>query len=414
MRLKPFILTLCTAALATPLFAQQGFPYIMPETQPNQEMSVAMERVYNQYGANTPQNNELFTLFKYSPIQGLDYNGFNGTITRRDPSRIVKVGDTYYMWYTLRNTESGPVGGTNCTDTKPSVDWDLCDIGYATSKDGFTWEEQGVAVKRPEKPTLGWRSVSTPEILVWEGKYYLYFQAFSKASGTGDTAGGDDCPVAMAEADSPNGPWRYIDEIIIPNGKEGEWDMLSIHDPLPVVFKGKIYMYYKSDYNGKDAFIRSQGVAIGDNPKGPFVKSPLNPIMSSGHETQLFRFKEGIAAILTRDGHEHNTIQYSDNGIDFNVASIVEFMPNASGLYDPDAFTNTPYADGITWGVCHHTIYQKQGQYTMMLRFDCDLSLKVNEPYMKQNHVPYTLEEYMRRGLTAGMKQKIIKRESEN
>jgi hypothetical protein len=52
----------------------------------------------------------------------------------------------------------------------PSTDWDLCEIWHATSEDGFTWEEQGVAVPRPPKPSPGWRSVATPDILVWKGK----------------------------------------------------------------------------------------------------------------------------------------------------------------------------------------------------------------------------------------------------
>ena len=34
----------------------------------------------------------------------------------------------------------------NCSDTIPARDWDLCEIRYATSEDGFTWREQGVAV----------------------------------------------------------------------------------------------------------------------------------------------------------------------------------------------------------------------------------------------------------------------------
>jgi hypothetical protein len=60
----------------------------------------------------------------------------------------------------------------------PSTDWDLSEIWYATSEDGFVWQEQGVAVPRPAKPAPGWRSVSTPDVLFWKGKYYLYYQAF--------------------------------------------------------------------------------------------------------------------------------------------------------------------------------------------------------------------------------------------
>ena len=86
-----------------------------------------------------------------------------------------------YVWYTCRKTAVKPVGmsrAKEATDVIPSSDWDLADIYYATSKDGFTWEEQGVAVPRPLKPNPGWRSVTTTDILVWKGKYYLYYQAF--------------------------------------------------------------------------------------------------------------------------------------------------------------------------------------------------------------------------------------------
>ena len=55
---------------------------------------------------------------------------------------------------------------------------------------------------------------------------------------------------------------------------------------------------------------------------GPFKKYELNPIISSGHETQFFRFKQGIASIMAKDGHENNTIQYSEDGKNFKVASI--------------------------------------------------------------------------------------------
>ena len=65
----------------------------------------------------------------------------------------------------------------------PSTDWDLAEIWYATSKDGFRWEEQGLAIPRPPRPQIGWRSVATPDILRWKGKYYLYYQGFLEMSG---------------------------------------------------------------------------------------------------------------------------------------------------------------------------------------------------------------------------------------
>ncbi len=398
----------CATLLSAEAFAAKPFPYVMSDEKPDYELSPAMQRVYDQYGAATPQQNELYTQFRYSKLTGLDYHDHDGTVTRRDPSRIVRANGKYYIWYTLRNTPTTYMGGEKSTETIPSTDWDLCDIGYATSEDGFHWTEQGVAAGRPPKPNPGHRSVSTPEILVWKGKYYLYYQAFDYASGT---KGGDDCPVAVSVADSPDGPWKATNKVVIPNGAKGDWDQSSIHDPHPIVYKGKIYLYYKSDYKAANGeTLRSTGLAIADNPLGPFKKYEKNPVMSSGHETQMFRFKEGIAAMLAKDGHEANTIQYSPNGKDFYVASYCDRMPIASGTYDPDAFTDVEYAKGITWGIAHVNVWGPHRR-SYMLRYDCDLRIGYDNKWMKKNvGTECTPEEFLERSLNKQQRDAIIER----
>ncbi|MEM6964867.1 MAG: family 43 glycosylhydrolase, partial [Bacteroidota bacterium] len=290
-------------------------------------------------------------------------------------------------------------------------DWDLAEIWYATSKDGFTWEEQGVAIPRPPKPNVGWRSVSTTDILEWKGKYYLYYQGFMEASGKR----GDDCPVAVSYADSPDGPWTPHNKIVIPNGGEGDWDQYSIHDPYPLVYKNKIYLYYKSDFDGDPRLVRMQGLAIADNPLGPFEKHPLNPVLNSGHETTLFPFKEGIAAIVIRDGNEHFTVQYAEDGVNFEVASHVELTPIAAGPYIPDAFTNTSSGKGITWGLSHLTnVTNWDENHAILLRFDCDLSLEVNDPEMKKHSYYYKPEFYYKHALSENQKKRIAKNQKSN
>ncbi|MEX0289209.1 MAG: glycoside hydrolase family 117 protein, partial [Flavobacteriaceae bacterium] len=311
-----------------------GFPFILPKEKPERPMSAAMERIYTDYLAARPEENELFSQFKYTELKGFDYNDHDGTISRRDPSKILYHNGKYYVWYTYRNTPIPPQGAAKSNDTIPSSDWDLSEIWYATSNDGFTWEEQGVAIKRPKKPLVGWRSVTTTDILEWEGKYYLYYQGFMEASGKR----GDDCPVAVSYSDSPDGPWTPYNEIVIPNGAKGEWDQFSIHDPYPLVHNGKIYLYYKSDFGERPDLVRMQGLAIADNPLGPFTKHELNPVITSGHETSLFPFKEGVAALVYKDGPEHNTIQYAADWVNFEIASITELLPYAAAPHVPDAF----------------------------------------------------------------------------
>jgi hypothetical protein len=60
-------------------------------------------------------------------------------VTRRDPSDVIRVGDTYYVWYTkvVKGAGTGifqyPSGYSG-------------DVFYATSTDGQKFEEQGIAV----------------------------------------------------------------------------------------------------------------------------------------------------------------------------------------------------------------------------------------------------------------------------
>ncbi|MEM6319422.1 MAG: family 43 glycosylhydrolase [Bacteroidota bacterium] len=377
---------------------QGAFPFELPQEKPNRAMSTAMERIYTNYESPQPENNELFSQFKYTELEGFDYNGHDGTITRRDPSKILLHNGKYYVWYTHRKTPTPPQGAAKSTDVIPSSDWDLADIWYATSADGFTWEEQGVAIARPPKPSPGWRSVTTTDILEWEGKYYLYYQAFMEASGKR----GDDCPVAVSYANSPDGPWTPHKEIVIPNGAAGEWDQYSIHDPYPLVHNGKIYLYYKSDFGEKPHKVRMQGLAIADHPLGPFTKHPLNPVITSGHETSLFPFRKGVAALVYKDGPEHNTIQYAEDWVNFEIASITELMPYAAAPHVPDAFTNTKDGRGITWGLAHFINYTGDWskQSSKLVRFDCDLSLDVHDPEMKKHRVSHRPEVYYQQGLS--------------
>ncbi len=387
-----------------------GYPWDIPPTKPDRPLSMAMERLYDNYLTPRPEDNELFSSFKYTRLKGFDYNGGDGTISRRDASKIIFENGKYYVYYTKRHTKVPPIGAKRAhesTDEIPSTDWDLAEIWYATSEDGFTWEEQGVAVPRPPKPTVGWRAVTTTDILKWKGKYYLYYQGFLEASGKK----GDHCPVAASFADSPDGPWTPANRIIIPNGEPGTWDQYSIHDPYPLVYKDKIYVYFKAAYGDRPDYLVGNGLAMADDPLGPFEKHPLNPLFNSGHETALFPFREGIAALVIRNGNESNTIQYAPDGINFNIAAVTSLMPTAAGSYIPDAFNSNGNGRGISWGLCHFTNASDDPakRYSVLARFDCDLSLDVDDAEMKNTQLWLKPDVYFSQGLSAQQRERLQK-----
>ncbi len=375
----------------------EGFPWDIPQSKPDRPMSGAFERLYENYATPRPEENELFSSFKYTKLEGFDYRNADGTLTRRDPSKIIFENGKFYVWYTKRDTICPPRGAANCTDEIPSTDWDLAEIWYATSDDGFTWEEQGLAVARPPKPQAGWRSVATPDILKWKEKYYLYYQAFEEASGTK----GDHCPVAVSYSNSPDGPWTAVEGITVENGEPGSWDQFSIHGPAPLVYKGKIYLYYKAAFGDRPDYLVGLGLATADDPLGPFEKHPLNPVMNSGHETTFFPYREGIAALAIRNGNEANTIQYSPDGVNFDIASVSTLLPTAAKPYAPDAFLDTGDGRGIEWGLCHFTNGGAPGKkYGFLARFDCSLSRDEKNPQMKNTQVNIKPDVYFQQGLT--------------
>ncbi|MBD0404335.1 family 43 glycosylhydrolase [Flammeovirga sp. EKP202] len=421
---KLFYLSLITLGLMSCAQKQQfpdaAFPLKVADVDPNRPMSSAMKRAFQHYEAPRLLDNELYTNFKYTELKGFDYNNGDGTISRRDPSKIIFENGQYYVWYTHRETPLPPQGKGNANDTLPSTDWDLAEIWYATSKDGFTWEEQGVAVTRPPKPKPGWRSVATADILKFKGKYYLYYQAFNAPSGTYDEAKDayDICPVALSVAVSPDGPWTPVNKVVIPFGESNEWDWRVIHDPMPLVHDGKIYLYYKSGMDQRDANRKHWdcwGLAIAEHPEGPFKKHPLSPVMNSGHETMLFPFREGVAAIVGTDGIEHNTIQYAEDWVNFEIASVTQLLPTAGGLFSPDAFTDSKNADGITWGLSHfiNAGGNWKKQYSKLGRFDCDLSQSVHDPTMKRSNVLMPNDLYFKYGLTKKQRERIEKENSQ-
>lgn len=411
----------------------EGFPGIMPLEKPDDRpLSSAMERAYDFWGIEklaspqgSAQNNqmELHSNFKFSRLEGLSYE--NNT-SRRDPSKVIKVDGSYYVWYTHRQTHAPPSGPDKATETIPSADWDLAEIWYATSKDGFTWEEQGVAVPRPPKPEYGWRSVTTTDILVFKGKYYLYYQGFNAIPFTN---GGDVAAVTVSESDSPDGPWRAFGKVVVDFGTEEEWDAKAIHDPYPMVYKGKIYLYYKGQpVRGKEQtdgleIVRAQGVAIAEHPLGPFTKHPLNPVLNSGHETSLFPWKGGIAAIVSLDGPEKNTIQYATDGVNFEIMSTIEMPPLAPGPFVADAFADNGDGRGITWGLCHipqaaddsHGFIWAENAHFTLARFDCDLSRVVDWPAFKRTYPGRYDEEayFSSRARLSGEVLNMVKKDQE-
>lgn len=368
---------------------------------PAPQLSAATGRYRNYWHAekSMDQNNEFYTIFRYTHIKNL---GPEKGVSRRDPSTVIKVGDLYYVWYT-KYQGPPPVGvgrRAQVSETLPLFDWDLASIWYATSRDGIDWQERGAAVHRGQKGSYDDRSVYTPEIMYAQGRYYLFYQCTA-----GRYVSRQFESIAMASAESPHGPWKKSAAPVLEPTRAGEWegaaddrtkvkapcgfDSQCVHDPCLLVRDGKYWLYYKGEpmgYKGrKDVTATMWGVAIAAKPDGPYVRHPLNPLTNSGHEVCVWPYREGVAALVTTDGPEKNTVQYAPDGLNFSVKTHVVLPPRAAGPYRPDAYTDTKNGQGITWGLCHIPNQATPPDvFSYLIRFDCELSVGMERKGMKQ------------------------------
>lgn len=105
------------------------------------KLSAASKRAIER---NYDQGPEWFCGFRKQYLKG-DFQYEEGVI-RRDPSAVILVGSTYYVWYT--KGEGKAYGFGTGDPSKKVFPWDLTELWYATSKDGWDWKEQGLAVGR--------------------------------------------------------------------------------------------------------------------------------------------------------------------------------------------------------------------------------------------------------------------------
>ncbi|MDW7692900.1 family 43 glycosylhydrolase [Flammeovirgaceae bacterium SG7u.111] len=311
-------------------------------------------------GAKAVQDKEAVIVdsvkFTYSKASGI---GIDSVFNRRDPSDIIKVGDTYYIWYTrmISPMRSGYWGT----------------IWYATSKDeGHTWQEQGMALGLGEKGTFDSHSVFTPNILAYKGKYYMYYTGVQPTPGNKESkfennSINDFTAIGLAVAESPDGPFLRVknNPVLEVSPDSAAFDSYRIDDAALLVKDGKICMYYKgrSIIHGKQGpKLTKMSVATADNPEGPFEKS-VEPLIEKGHEVLIWQQNDGVASLASLS----KSIHFATDGIHFSpIQENLTDIPMAPGLYRPHLEGDNSAKEVPGWGIA----MKQQKGLAYLLRFE--------------------------------------------
>lgn len=312
-----------------------GFGLLYSFSSPGQKINSLKEKFSN-------------SEFKFNEVTGI---GFEEGVTRRDPSDVIKVGQTYYVYY------------TKIPDAKPKY-WGAgywgASVWYAKSEDeGFSWTEVGKMLDVGKKGKWDSQAVFTPNVLYANGKYYLYYTGVKPTPGNaeGEFENNnitDITAIGVAVSDSPTGPFeRICEEPILKVSVEPEkFDSYRVDDASLLYRNGLYWLYYKGRSlvggHGGPAHT-AMGVAFSKYPEGPFTKYGKE-ILERSHEVLIWPEGTGVGAFASLS----ETFEYAPDGIDFmsdKINAKVEKRPFAPGAFRPDLTNPVVVGEGLKWGI---------------------------------------------------------------
>lgn len=184
-------------------------------------------------------------------------------------------------------------------------------VGYVTSVDGKTWEEQndGEPVFKSEQVAYAKIAIYASSVIVEDdGTWVMYFYTWDTNSYPISNS-----VIGRATATKPEGPWTAEAKPVLLNGSAGEWDENQVLAPHVIKTDDGYIMYYSgSDSKGK----QQVGMATSDDginwkkyndtsTSQPFAES--DPVLQSGeakqwdsgwvHQPRVFQTEDGWVMI---------------------------------------------------------------------------------------------------------------------
>ncbi|MFI3325261.1 MAG: xylosidase [Clostridia bacterium] len=276
---------------------------------------------------------------EYSNLIGLE---IDMNMTRRDPSPVVKIDGTYYVYY----SKCEAINGYAAT------------IWAASSKDGETWQEENMVIGKGEAGDFDAGGVFTPTTLITDGYIYLTYTSVRDDFVNTSTEAEGLTRVGLVKSKNPLGPFERIHkEPILVTGEAPAFDSHRVDDTCIIKHDNKYFMYYKGRQIGLGQKETKMGLAIAEKPEGPYVKYENNPVQMGGHEVCVYPSRGGFISLVTGWSDIANTYRYSKDGIHFEKLGDIQ-IDQSMGPYREDGYENNKDFD-LKWGVFHDYVEKR-------------------------------------------------------
>lgn len=269
-------------------------------------------------------NEMILNVKPYSVFRQEGYHVWCGTAVKGDDGQ-------YYLFYSRWPKELGHYAWVTHSE-----------VGYAVSKSPLgPYIPQGLVLTGRGGDNWDANSIHNPTVIKVNNKYYMYYMGNKgKSSFEGKPLMSNvnwweyrnNQRVGVAVAEHPKGPWKRFDKPVIDVTEDSFDSLLTSNPTVTQGYDGRFYMIYKAvgktdHYKGGGVIC---GVAISENPEGPFVKQP-NPIMVNPEEGwsvedpyiwcqsgKFYALVKDFQGYFTKRGNNTVALFESMNGIDWN------------------------------------------------------------------------------------------------
>ena len=185
-------------------------------------------------------------------------------------------------------------------------------ILYVNSDDGKHWNAVDYVPLGPVGSCYD-LAIEQANVVYYENRFYLFSEMFTSNI---EKYGTQRPGIACLVADSPEGPWELIADLMLEPSEDDEaWDSVRVVNPRHVFLDGKWFMYYKGYKKGQPT---NNGVAISDSLTGPYIKYADGPLLH-GHGHFAWRYKHGIIMVAFSAWYVRNysRILWTEDGVHF-------------------------------------------------------------------------------------------------